>query len=382
MQYVLSTIMEAWHILLESSVYILFGLLIGGWLKVFLNPDTVARHLGQTRFSSVFKASLFGIPLPLCSCGVLPAALSLKKQGANNGAVTAFMISTPESGVDSIAITFALLDPIMTVARPAAAFVTAAVAGIAENLFGYKRTGDHPHAVAPEHVLPMAGHCDCLDCSPKAHEKHRSFLEKLQEGARFAFLEFWGELAGWFFVGLLFAGMITTFMPEDIFSRYLGGGLPAMLLMLCIGIPLYICATASTPIAAALILKGVSPGAALIFLLAGPATNMTSLTVLAGILGKRATAIYLAAIAVCAVIFGLIVDHVYAVLGLSAQATIGQISHIMPGWAELAGGLFLILISIKPLTRSLTNLFKPGCGHHHETHVHMHHDHGGHIHGS
>jgi uncharacterized membrane protein YraQ (UPF0718 family) len=312
---------------------------------------------------------------------VLPAALSLKKQGANNGAVTAFLISTPESGVDSIAITFALLDPIMTVARPVAAFITASVAGIAENLFGYN-WASQVHAIERGQALPMAGHCDCIDCSVRTHEKPHSFLEKLQEGARFAFLEFWGELAGWFFVGLLFAGVITTIMPQDIFARYLGGGLPAMLIMLGIGIPLYICATASTPIAAALILKGVSPGAALIFLLAGPATNITSLTVLAGILGKRATAIYLTTIAVCAVFFGLTVDYVYALLGLSAQATIGQVSHIMPGWAELAGGLFLILISIKPLLRSVTALFKPGCGHHHETDKHMCHAQDGHFHDS
>jgi uncharacterized membrane protein YraQ (UPF0718 family) len=116
---------ESWHLLREASVYILFGMLVGGLLKVFLNPSFVAAHLGRGKFSSVIKAALFGIPIPLCSCGVLPAAASLKKQGANSGATTAFLISTPESGVDSIAITYALLDPIMTVARPVAAFVTA-----------------------------------------------------------------------------------------------------------------------------------------------------------------------------------------------------------------------------------------------------------------
>ena len=130
---------EAWGLLLESSPYIIFGLLVSGLLRVFLNPGAVSRHLGHGRFRSVFKAAILGIPLPLCSCGVLPAAAALKKQGANNGATTAFLISTPESGVDSISITYALLDPIMTAVRPAAAFITAFVAGIAENLFDWKK---------------------------------------------------------------------------------------------------------------------------------------------------------------------------------------------------------------------------------------------------
>ena len=130
----------SWNLLLEASIYMVFGLLISGLLKVFLDPGMVARHLGKGRFASVFKAAILGVPIPLCSCGVLPAALSLKKQGANNGATTAFMISTPESGVDSIAITYALLDPIMTVARPIVAFITAAIAGISENLMGYRES--------------------------------------------------------------------------------------------------------------------------------------------------------------------------------------------------------------------------------------------------
>ena len=151
-----------------------------------------------------------------------------------------------------------------------------------------------------------------------------SFKEKLFAGIKFALTEFWEDLAGWFFIGLIIAGTITALLPDDLFGRYLGQGLPAMLIMLAIGIPLYICATASTPIAAALILKGVSPGAALVFLLAGPATNIASLTVLTGVLGKRATAIYLTTIAVSAVLFGLLLDQVYRFWGLTARAMVGH----------------------------------------------------------
>jgi len=287
---------------------------------------------------------------------VLPAAVSLRKQGANNGATTAFLISTPESGVDSISITYALLDPIMTVARPLVAFVTAAVAGIAENLFNPKAAD---HKITPDLTCPVDGCCDGVNCSPEEHKHHHTFLEKLRAGFRFAVFDLWGDLAAWFFVGLFLAGLITVLIPDDVFSKYLGAGLPAMLLMLAVGIPLYICATASTPIAAALILKGVSPGAALVFLLAGPATNIASLTVLTGVLGKRATTIYLTTIAVSAVCFGLVVDQVYVSFGLSAQAMIGQASEIVPLWAGLIGTVMIMFISIKPVYQAIRTRLKP-----------------------
>lgn len=270
--------------------------------------------------------------------------------------MTAFLISTPESGVDSISITYALLDPIMTVARPVAAFATAAAAGIAENLFS---SSSGNGKIIADLTCPVDGCCDGINCSPEEHRHHHTFLEKLQAGFKFALSDLWGDLAGWFLVGLLLAGVITVLIPDDVFSKYLGAGLPAMLLMLAVGIPLYICATASTPIAAALILKGISPGAALVFLLAGPATNIASLTVLTGVLGKRATAVYLTAIAVSAVFFGLIVDQIYAAMGVSAQAMIGQASEIIPFWAGLTGSLIILFISVKPVFQRFQARLKP-----------------------
>jgi hypothetical protein len=178
--------------------------------------------------------------------------------------------------------------------------------------------------------------------------------------------ELWGDLAGWFLLGLILAGLITAVIPEDMLGRTLGGGIQSMLIMLAFGIPLYICATASTPIAAALILKGVSPGAALVFLLAGPATNLTSLTVLLGIIGKRATTIYLVSIAFMTVIFGLALDRIYASFGISAQAVVGRTVEIMPVWAEWAGAIFLVFLSVKPISRSVMRLFKTEKEVHHE----------------
>lgn len=358
MNVIIDILSESWHLLLEASVYILFGMLIGGMLKVFLNPAFVADHLGKGRFVSVIKAAFFGIPIPLCSCGVLPAAASLKRQGANNGATTAFLISTPESGVDSIAITYALLDPVMTVARPVSAFITAVAAGISENLLHTQKEEDWKRVV--DKSCPVDNCCDGEDCPPEEHSMHHTMGEKLRAGLRYTVDDLWGDLAGWFFAGLLLAGVISTLIPQELMTRYLGGGLHSMLVMLMVGIPMYICATASTPVAAALILKGVSPGAALVFLLVGPATNVTSLSVLFGILGKRATAIYLVTLSVFAVLSGLILDQVYNFFGISAQAIAGQAGEVIPHWLQLTGAIIVLLLSIKPLYSIVRKMFSPG----------------------
>lgn len=364
MIFFLNTLEESWSLLRDASLYVLFGILIGGLLKVFLSPAYIARHLGGGRFSSVFKAALLGIPLPLCSCGVLPAAAALKKQGANNGATTAFLIATPESGVDSISITYALLDPIMTIARPVSAFLTALVAGIGENLLN----PPEKHWLQADLTCPVDQCCSGENCSPAEHASHHTLGEKISAGLRYAFGELWGDLAPWFLTGIVLAGLITAAIPDDLIAGYLGGGLPSMLLMLAVGIPLYICASASTPIAAALILKGVSPGAALVFMLAGPATNMAALSVLVGLLGRRATSLYLLAIAVMSVLCGLALDGVYQALGVSAQAEAGQAAELFPSWLQTGGALIILGLSIKPLSYAIKRLWRKKHGGHHHDH--------------
>jgi uncharacterized protein len=281
--------------------------------------------------------------------------VSLRKQGANKGATTAFLISTPESGIDSIAVTYALMDPLMTVARPIAGFVIAAIAGISENLFAARRKTE---TASPDLSCPVDGCCDGLDCPPDDHTQHHGVMEKFKSGIHYALAELWGDLAGWFFIGLLLAGLITVLVPDEMISHYLGGGVHSMLIMLAIGIPLYICATASTPIAAALMLKGLSPGAALVFLIAGPATNIISLTVLFGVLGKRATAIYLLSIAVMSVVCGLALDQIYLAFHISAKAAAGQAGELMPFSVEIAAVIFLLLFSIKPVLQRIKKRFK------------------------
>jgi len=353
MEFLISWCADSWEVLLESAPYVVIGLTLGGLLKMFLSTDYVASHLGRGRFSSVLKAALFGIPLPLCSCGVLPAAAALKRQGANNGATTAFMIATPESGTDSIAISYALLDPIMTVARPLAAFLSAMVAGCLENFL---------HPPRPQLVMfsgiscPVDNCCDGRNCHPDLHRRHHGLGERILAGLRYAAFDIWGDLATWFLLGILLAGLITTSVPEPVMTSYLGGGMTAMLLMLLFSMPLYICASSSTPIAAALIMKGVSPGVALVFLLAGPATNVASITVLAGLLGKRAAALYLASIACVSVVCGLALDWFYRTMGIQAQAVVGQAAEVMPAWLQWAAVIVLLGFSVRPLCRLMARL--------------------------
>lgn len=355
-------LLETWDILLDASPYILLGLLVAGLLKTFLRDELVRRHLGQGKVASVFKAALLGVPLPLCSCGVLPVARELRKQGATKGATTAFLISTPESGVDSISVTWALMDPIMTIARPLAAMVTAVVAGLLSNLV------DHNGGQAEEGLWNslQTGECVCGDSCTGMSDDHgnaqncgggcysnsggkAALRKRLVQGITYAFTELWGDIGTWFFGGVILSGLIGILIPAGVLGSFFGGGLTSMLLMLMAGIPIYICATASTPIAAALILKGVSPGAALVFLLAGPATNMASLSVLLKVLGKKTVTVYLLSISIMAIAFGLGVDALYSNLGISAEAVLGTAGKLLPMPVRIASVGILALLTIRSL---------------------------------
>lgn len=264
---------------------------------------------------------------------MLPAAASFKEQGANRGALASFMVSTPESGVDSIAVTYALLDPIMTVARPLAAFVTGISAGFVENTVNWK-TGED-------------GFDDTADEKTAGTRLRVPLLKRLRYGLSYGFREIWADIAVWFFIGLLLAGTITVYLPESLSQMVLGGGILAMLAMLLMGMPIYICATASTPIAAAFLLKGASPGAVLVFLLVGPATNMTSLSVLVRILGRMGTVRYLLVIAVVSILFGLGLDALYQTLNIEARALVAEMRETIPLWLKAgAAGVLLVLFVI------------------------------------
>ncbi len=347
--------LQVWGVLLEAAPYVLLGFFAAGLLKALVPEEVIVRHLGKSSTGSVLKASLFGVPLPLCSCGVIPAAIGLRKQGASKGASASFLVSVPETGADSIAITWALLGPVMALVRPLAAFVTATLTGLLINLLP-------DDGVTPENVESV-GCCGSADAAVKAPGEKLPLAHRLHDGMRFAFGDLLGDIGKWLLFGILLAGVISYLVPDDFILRYLSSEFLSLLIMLVVGIPLYICASASTPIAAVLILKGLSPGAALVFLLAGPATNAATLTLVLRYFGRAATAIYLASIAFCSLLFGFLLNRIFTLVGfdLSSQIVSAQGAHAGSAFEILSAVVLLVLVaySLLPKKNSLANC---GCG--------------------
>jgi hypothetical protein len=306
-----------WRVLLEAAPYALVGFLAAGLLKAFLPKGLVARHLGGTGLMSIVKASVLGAPLPLCSCGVLPAAAELRKSGASKGATAAFLTATPETGVDSVAVTYGMLDPVMTVVRLLAAIFSAVAAGVFVSLSTRgKLAPPAMKKLEPLSPNPSSGCCE-EGCGCEESVESKTFWGRFRDGVAYAMGELMGDVGLWLMFGVLLAGVVTAVVPDGLIEQYLGSGVGAMLAALALSTPLYVCATASTPLAAALAAKGLSPGAALVLLLAGPATNAAALTVAGKILGPRGLAAYLTALVLASLGLGLATDALYLHLGLS-----------------------------------------------------------------
>jgi uncharacterized membrane protein YraQ (UPF0718 family) len=344
MNIIISILSASWRVFYESAVYMLLGFFTAGIIYVFIKPETVGRYLGKGRVRSVLLAALAGIPIPLCSCGVIPAAAGLKRQGANNGAAMSFLISTPESGIDSIPLTFALLDPMIALIRPLAAFITAIVTGISENiLLPSESSSDNSPKVS---CSGSGGCCKIGNLDNQTEPAEKPFVAKIISGLKFAFVDLLGDIGKWFLLGIILAGIITYTIPESFFESYLNNNFTAMLFMLMAGIPMYVCATASTPIAAALVLKGLNPGAALVFLLVGPATNIATISMVSGLFGKKSLLIYLSSIAICSLVLGLITDMLYYGMGISATATVGKAAEIIPYYIQISSAVVLAALII------------------------------------
>ncbi len=348
------------QLFVDMSFYIVIGLLFTGILHAFVNKDAILKHIGQKSTASVIKASVLGVPLPLCSCGVVPTALYLGKSGASKGAVVSFLTSTPQTGVDSIIATYGLMGPLFAVYRAIAAFVSGIVAGIATNIFCKNDVSDYANARTscgcspkPE---PEASACCCshehepkmpaCGCSQEhSHEVKPSLSAKIKSIFTYAFGEFLDEIAGHFVIGLLIAALISTFVPQEWLSSF-ANPLLSMLMMLIIGIPMYICSTASIPIALSLMIKGISPGAAFVFLFAGPVTNIASLTILGKTLGKKVLTIYLACVGICSLIFGFVLDFIINFSGYSGISNIiaNSHQHQIPIYMLVVAAIFGILV--------------------------------------
>jgi len=305
----LETVLEVagqfWSVLSAMAPYLLFGFLVAGLLSVLVSPRLVEKHLGGRGLGPVFKAAIFGVPLPLCSCGVIPVSAGLRKHGASPGATTAFLLSTPQTGVDSIFVTFSLLGPVFAVFRPVVALVSGVLGGSVVSL------------LSPESAAEVEGGAQCTDECCTGTQGRKRWLPR---ALRFGFLTLPRDIGKALLVGLLVAGLISAIVPKDYFADSLGEGVVPILVMMALGIPVYVCATASVPVAAALIMSGVSPGAALAFLMTGPATNAATIATVWKILGRRTALVYLLTVALTALGAGLLLDFIFAETGMTASA--------------------------------------------------------------
>ena len=276
------------------SPYLLLGFTLAGIMHAFVPAAMYNRYLSGNNFRSVLNAAILGVPLPLCSCGVIPTAMSLRKDGASKGATISFLIATPQTGVDSIVATYSLMGLPFALLRPFAALVTALFGGTLANYVD-KNNG----AVKSE----SAGQGCC------AKENEVTFAQKIGTAARYAYVEMMQDIGRWLVLGLVVAGLITVFVPDSFFSLFADKPLASMLMVLLFAIPMYLCATGSIPIAVALMLKGLSPGTALVLLMAGPAVNVASLLVIGKVMGRKSLFTYLFSIVGCAILFGLGIDY-------------------------------------------------------------------------
>lgn len=323
---------------LDAAPWLLLGLVAAGLIKAWVPDGVLTRWLGGRGIWPITKAALIGAPLPLCSCGVLPAALGLHRGGASRSATVSFLIATPETGVDSLAVSYALLGPFMAVVRPVAAIFSAIFTGLLSSLVPEPQAAPLPEA-------PSCSGCCSGSCSAPAVVPE-GFLQKSVAGLRYTVTDILDDIAPWLAAGLVLAGIVATFVPPQALAAW-GSGLPAMVLMLLVGVPMYICATASTPVAAALLLAGVSPGTVLVFLLAGPATNLATLAVVKRELGNGVLVAYLLGISVASIGLGLLTDVIASHLAINVMTQLGKGAELLPAWLAWGSGALLLLLSLR-----------------------------------
>jgi len=396
-----------WDLFVLSAPWLMLGLLIAGIINVYLPKEFLTKHLGSDGLYTTIKAAVIGAPMPLCSCGVIPAALGLRRSGASKSATTAFLVSTPETGVDSISVSYVLLGPFMAIIRPIAAITSAIVAGVLVGRDKEDDTANVPTSAESKNKSIEASCCDskpvkadqqssccatdsevkqnssvdkqkeqtsccskptveittpsyasvkseaevedscCGTKTTKALEQQEaSFFAKLKQAIAFSCTKLLSDTAIWLLIGLGFAAIVQTYVPLSFFSQW-GSGILAMVVVILISIPMYVCATASTPIAAGLLLSGVSPGAVLVFMLAGPATNIATLGVVASELGKRAVVSYLTGVIGVAIIFGFITDFLVEHYNIEVAPMLGEHHEVLPHWLSQAFAFILVILLIR-----------------------------------
>lgn len=327
---------ETWTVAGQMAPYLLFGFFAAGLLSAFVSPEWLERHLGGPGFLPVFKSVMLGVPLPLCSCGVIAVTASLRQHGASRAAATGFLIATPQTGVDSIAATWGMLGPVLGIFRPVVALLSGLVGGLLVSLFG------EPEIPAATKTGGNGPACSDGACCGMENKPGEGFWARVRHVFHYGFVTLPRDIARPLIVGIIVAGLIGALVPPDALAPYIGGGIFAMLVMIAIGIPLYVCATASIPLAVGFIHMGASPGAALAFLIAGPATNAATIATVWNTMGRRTTLIYVFSVALSALVSGLAYDALVSVIGHSGFATAAHHHHAdeMQG----AGGAFTLLL--------------------------------------
>lgn len=342
MKYIAQFINELIALVLDMAPWLVLGFLIAGILHVLFPDGKINKLLGKSNMKSVLRAALIGIPLPLCSCGVIPTGVSIYKNGASKGASISFLISTPQTGVDSILITYSLLGLPFAIIRPIAALITGVLGGAFTNKLE-----------SPQHA----------DTMPKISKKDADSKKKnpLFTIFHYAFVEFLEDIAKWLVIGLLIAALIAVFVPDDFFTTYIQNDFLGMLIILVASIPLYICATSSVPIAAVLMMKGISPGAALVFLMAGPATNAATISVIGNSMGRKTLFIYLGSLIAGALFSGLFVDYFLPrewFTGMVSQLHAGHEHELLPYWLQLISAIFMTALLLNIFLKKMLKKFK------------------------
>lgn len=362
-EFIVEYISELVYLLNEMAPWLILGLVFAGLLKVFFPQDKVQKYMGKPTTKSAVNASVMGIPMPLCSCGVIPTGISFFRNGASKGATNSFLISTPQTGIDSIFATYSMLGWPFAILRPIVAFVTGIVGGILTNWLVKEKpvkkaapafaggftmdtssTSETKSSLLTANMPKVASTETCEDESCGCHAKPEPKGNAFVRASHYAFIELLQDIAKWLIIGFLIAALISVLLPNDFFSSFQGLGLVEILVVLAASVPIYICATGSIPIAAVLLMKGVSPGAALVFLMAGPATNVATMTVIGNTMGRKSLFVYLGTIIGGAILFGLLTNWL-----IPTDLFMNQITHIhgdeghemLPKWLQVSSSVLL-----------------------------------------
>lgn len=325
-----------WQLSIAMAPYILFGLAFAGILHELVPDSIVTKHLGKDNISSVLKSTIFGIPLPVCSCGVIPLATSIKKSGASKGSTLSFLISTPITGVDSLMATYGIFGWIFTLYRTVTSMIIAMIAGILTNILDKDLGTEELKIKKPSFSAVATQRSTSFSMNiPKKEERSKKF--SLIAAMKYAFTTLLGDISKPLFWGLLLGALITVAIPDNLSDVLKEYSWLSYIIVIIIAVPMYVCATASLPIAAGLMLSGVSAGAAFVFLSAGPATNTVTIGVVKKMLGTKSLAIYLGSIIIGSILFGLGLDYIFDVSSIDPASLI----HI-----HEEGGIFSTLSAV------------------------------------